>query len=731
MDKYRYFDNTTPKTNEPVFLDEYFLKNTFNEWLSLGNNKNYASTECIACFDRISEYVISKKIFHASLWSVTKQSVFKSIYEKVLNAKLLRITDNATYKLFIIVGKLYLRFLNDKAFIRKADIEKSIIKQNKKDINNSIQPNRNLIDPEDVIAWLITQPNVNGTLYLEHVARQYINALQSTPLKLNTSLEINVNQIFSCKNVDEFRIYWNIFKCAPNYKQVNDKTSGAFSAGMACYMRYLEHFSNTQKSVANYKHAIKIPNITTKTENLLDSILIDKLSQILSERFKNGYRLNSPIELSRFRSFVSEDLKENISLTDDDLMRHIASCGTYFDGKIYTISVQTKAQIKELAQEYFVDGAKVIFYSEFYAKHESWLLKSSIVSEGMLIVIFKELFKELSFTKLYFGYLDVPIISALECELLRVWGDDLLLTYDQLAERLKYIPIERIKYALGQSNEFIWNSLDTFTHINKIDISDDERLTIYNMATEACNSRGYTSIANLILSEFVERKHELSETAIYNGVFQICLSDEFEKRGKIVTRKGDVFDTLTIIKEYCRGVDKCSLDDLMNYEKEVTLNNSSRFSLEAGSVMLVRIDRYNYVADRYVHFNVEEIDAAIENTIKGNYLPIKEFMTFAAFPDCGQPWNLFVLESYCRRFSYKFYFDAPSVNSRNTGAVIRKNCELDYTEIMADAVAKSNISLTENLICRFLFESGYIGRSTTSRANEIIDKAKIIRERRG
>ena len=185
------------------------------------------------------------------------------------------------------------------------------------------------------------------------------------------------------------------------------------------------------------------------------------------------------------------------------------------------------------------------------------------------------------------------------------------------------------------------------------------------------------------------------------------------------------------MKEYCRTIDKCSLKDLLNYEKELTGEVHRWIPMEAGNTVLVRIDKETYVADRYVHFNADQIDEAIEMVVKGVYLPLKSFTTFGAFPDCGQNWNLFLLESYCHRFSRKFRFDTLSVNSRNAGAVIRKSCAMDYSDIMTDAVVNANVILKNATVGRFLFESGYIGRSTTVKVNEIIEKAKAIRERRG
>jgi hypothetical protein len=55
---------------------------------------------------------------------------------------------------------------------------------------------------------------------------------------------------------------------------------------------------------------------------------------------------------------------------------------------------------------------------------------------------------------------------------------------------------------------------------------------------------------------------------------------------------------------------------------------------------------------------------------------------------------------------------------------------MDYTEIMTDAVANADVPLKDTAVGKFLYESGYTGRSTTAKVNEIIDKAKAIREMR-
>ena len=107
-----------------------------------------------------------------------------------------------------------------------------------------------ILVPEDVIAWLVTQPNANGTLYLENVVRQqHGRAPCRTRAKLQIPVVFDARSVFTCHTPDELNADWDIFRAAPNYKQVNSGTSGMFSAGMGCLLRYLDYLSSTKDTV--------------------------------------------------------------------------------------------------------------------------------------------------------------------------------------------------------------------------------------------------------------------------------------------------------------------------------------------------------------------------------------------------------------------------------------------------------------------------------------------------
>lgn len=456
------------------------------------------------------------------------------------------------------------------------------------------------------------------------------------------------------------------------------------------------------------------------------------ITDVMTAHFPNGFRTSSPIELLRFRRFAAEDSGDEISATDEELVRAIASCGTFSDGKVYVISGEIERRIQEEVDLAISSGAGMIFYNSFYARHGEWLFAGSVISEEMLRGILAKLYPRYTYKANCFSAKaeNGAELSKIKSEIMRVWGSDVILNYKQLCERLPYIPLDKMKTVLALNSDFVWNATEVYTHVGKVDVTDEECVAIADYVAAACRSVGYSSLSDVPLGEIASRNHELTLTAIHSAVFEIVLADKYDRHGKIITRVGDALDALTIMKEHCRTLDRCSLQDLLEFERDLTGESHRWIPMEAGYATMVRADEDKYIAEKYVHFDAAEIDDALDLFVTGQYLPLRSVTTFAAFPHCGQAWNLFVLESYCRRFSERFRFQVLSANSRNAGAIVRSGCHLSYFEIMADAVAESEVPLEKTAVIDFLCRSGYIGRRSYAKIDELVEQAKVLRESR-
>jgi hypothetical protein len=868
--------NTVPSAGQKNPLAYTSLKGAFRAWLALGDNARGFKPEVIVfSVDRASKYALGKKMVPVSFWEKARHGVFETIYNQLLNAKPFRKLDKKAYKLFVVAGRLYLKFLQEKPLNKPgADLPKVPDEPTETPIEAAVNTLPR-INPEDVIQWMLTQPNARGTLFLEGVARQYIRALSYVPKKLNLPSDENID-VFSCRTLAEFDSLLSKFKAASNFDEVNRTTGhGTFSSGLVAFRRYLAYISNGQGSVppppppkppvkppdrdppelddsvlsvdfsrpelclykkpvsctingrdialrrlnwgsllvdivehlmAENNHRIgglsheplygnRVFLLPHRTENgncaklsngkwlyinysasqnveiigrllrycgiswddvnisyvsyigktippyhpppqatpippiILDEETDTAINETLSEKFSNGFRYTSAIEIGRLRKFIGERLGRELSLSDDALAEHVKTKGTEFDGKVYIIGGVAKERIKELAEGYFEDGAVAIFYEEFYSQNESWLFEASIVSDKMLKTVLQKEFPQMSFTVTYFGKTTAPVSNVIRREVGRVWGDDILLTYDALAERLKYIPQSRIKQFLGTDGDYIWNTREEYTHISKIIFEEQDSRAIISFVESEVEANGYVSMSDVPLGEIPEQNPELSKTAIHTSVHVKYLAERYDLHGKIVSRKGESIDALKIMTEHCRRLDYCALEDLLNYEKELTGESHRWISMQAGYAAMVRTGKNSFVADRHVTFDVPAIDAAIEHFLRGGeYTPLQSVVTFAMFPPCGHTWNLFLLESYCRRFSDSFRFICKAVNNRNSGAIVRKTCRLDYIEIMADALAKSGVSFNETAALDYFRENGYFSRKNSENIKEIINRARLLRK---
>ncbi len=681
-------------------------KQKFTNWFSNEYINRYSIDELVACVDNISSLAISKNYSKVNLWLYSNPNEFIELYNYILRKEIYRDYKNNTHKLYIIGGVVFSRFLKKIESLNKS-----------KSVN---------IDSENSLASG-TPSDIKMSTFKRPEEAEVINLLHKFRLKVVDKREsggvlwvLGGRELASVMDkLDDMGFHFR-------FKKGGGRSSNYRDAWW--YKNNFDSFDNKNLDKAANENNIVLNQPSISTVNNRE---VENLKEVLKENFSKGLRLDSPIELARFKYFYLDKYKMEVSFTESVLKEHILKSGILFDSKIYLLSNEVKELIKNSVDGYFNEGAQAIFYSEFYHVNEIWLFAENVVSEEMLIEIFKDMFPDYRFTQYFFGKIIASINTIVEKEILRVWGENLILTYEELSARLKYLPIERIKNTLGQNENFIWNSVESFTHISRVEITADQKQEIINAAEQECRRNGFVSISKLPIEEIGNRYIELSASALQNLAFQVCLSSKFDKKGKIVIQKGDELDALTIMKEYCRTLEMTSLEDLLKYEEELTGEIHRYIPIEAGNSIMVRTDENTFIADKYLCFDIEAIDKAIDRFIKGNYSAIKTFITFGAFPDCGKPWNQYLLESYCRRFSRSFRFDSISLNLSNSGAVVRKSCEMNYNEILVDAVVSSGIPLSINEIGKFLKDAGFISRRTTNRINQIMIKAKIVIERKG
>jgi len=188
------------------------------------------------------------------------------------------------------------------------------------------------------------------------------------------------------------------------------------------------------------------------------------------------------------------------------------------------------------------------------------------------------------------------------------------------------------------------------------------------------------------------------------------------------------------LEQYCRDRKEVSFEELNSLGASLDPQGRTQSTcLIAAHKILVRVSADLFVEESLIHFDVERVDEAISVYCPGDFIPLKSVTDFSFFPYTGYPWNLFLLESYLRKFSRVFKYEVRSVNSSNVGAIVRKSFVYnDYDDIMANALARSFVTLEDKKTAiEYLFQNGYIARKNIEYIEKnVLSLAKRLRNTR-
>lgn len=580
-----------------------FLREDFYKWLSDGNAKKYSPQVITNCLDRICEYIESKKIYY-SLWKISTLGVFKPVYQKVLNEKLLRVMERNTYKVFIVAGQLYMKFLKKKPWIADGKFEKKILVAKK-------------------------TSSFNRKLKKENITQDY-------------------------------------------------------------------HTTDREKSI-----------------------------KVIAMKFKNGIRKSSSIDFERFKSFYVEEFGTDFLHDADWLRELLLKESLLYDNRAYIYGENVvRAVISYLEQM----DSPCVSIDIFFNKYNSEFYDFAIFSTDMLLAFIEKNYSNIS---VKYGYLLLQE-NTTPADLIRERFEEReTWSIDELQEKLPGIKNETIRQIMT-SAEYFRVEKGVYTHIDNMDLPDSEGQKIAEYIENQLISKEYVIANELDLAVFIERNSHCSFLTIRDTVFYKFLSAKYEKSGQIITRKGVKLCVIDILEQYCREVNTVTFEELN--ELEATFDPGGRSHskcLTAGHKIMVRVSYERFVANSKVNFAVEQIDEVIALYCQGDFIPLRVIVDFSLFPYIEYTWNLFLLESYLRRFSQVFKYDVRGDNSGNIGVIIRKSFAYnDYDDILVVALAKSSISLEDKkTISNYLFDEGYIGwRNLGKNENKIIRKAMALRE---
>lgn len=481
--------------------------------------------------------------------------------------------------------------------------------------------------------------------------------------------------------------------------------------------------------------AIAQPDEATK--NILN------IKKVLLEKYVNGFRLNSPLELERFKIFYKvineEDFPNEIS--NDNLSLTIKKLGIQYEDKLYLpenmLDEDVKNSILKYIEACFISGQKIIYYSAIFDMFSNDFLNQNIFN--------REILKEyLSYVNsgnyyIYKDYIALERNATIDVfsEIVRAMSEKAgAFTPEELFDKLPYIPQNKIMQELHLSSDFISNGRGQYFLISQFSVTDSElqeikniiSIMLSNSATSFITAGEIIDVMKRKMPTFIENNELISELGIRNAISRL-LKDDFSFKANIISSKDIGTNMENVFIDFVLANEKFTLSELKNLARSC----HSTIYFDVISQYAVRIDKNNFVSKNSIEFDAQSIDNAISCLLSNNdYMSIQE-INYVSFPDIKMLWNNFLLESYLIQSSQKFsLMRSGFCETKTVGAIVKKNSAFStFEDIIVDVLARSKTILDKDDALNYLCENGYLARRTLNSIDRVLEKAQIKRNMKG
>ncbi len=455
-----------------------------------------------------------------------------------------------------------------------------------------------------------------------------------------------------------------------------------------------------------------------------------EIAAVLKQHYEYGFKYDSIRELIRFRQFA-DAMGITLPEEDDALKASILSFGTIIDDKVYCKSDDMLQELQRIVDDVFSSGTGVIYYESLFENEQEWMESHVITSPDMLKEYLQNNIAGCSFSKKFMVKGSRRSEKkAVTDEIKRIWGTHPTESVYSLRERLPYVPLGNIWRVISGNDLFVLASEGEYLFIDRFRITEDEEEEILDFVDGACGKNGFASLSDVPLGSIEEENYELSQLSVYNAIYKKVLSGKYHLNGKILTKEKTELDAVMLLKQYIKNKDECTFDEVADKVVELTGGTNRQYAFQALYDDMVRVDKNRFEANRLVNFSIDEIDTVLAGFITDNFRAIRDVTTFAMFPLCGQSWNHYLLESFCYKYSRKYSLHVIHFNDKNAGIIAEKDFNKKYDEMLAIALARTNVELSPEVIGQYLFNTGYMTKSKYAKLSEIAQRASELRKER-
>lgn len=466
---------------------------------------------------------------------------------------------------------------------------------------------------------------------------------------------------------------------------------------------------------------LKVQSEIQNIQAIFPSELLSIAGTIISDIFPNGLRKSSQIARKKFaasyKSITGKDFPDNINL--DALALQI---GLEYEDKIYVLSKETKEFLRKSIENIREKEYRLVYYEELYNTFSEQLSADKIFSAAMLKTVLEAVVPEMFFYKAYACF---SKDDSLVDDIIHAYGDDIYIDYHEIKSRLPYVDLYQIRLTCSRSSEFISMGDEVYALSRKICLSKNDIEAARRSIEEDITENNFSKLGSIDVYESECMNPGINASALQTLLFDRHLSEDYDRKRSIITRKGTEIRVYDVMKKFCLEHEQISVNEIEAYERDI----SGRFTygLSAAFDNMIRVNKETFVHNDMVPFDVEATDYAISMYVQNSVFPLADIKSFTSFPYVeGFPWNSFLLDSFCSHCSKEFRSMGGPAKQNIIGAIYPIHMTFDnYTSLLAKTAADSGLELTDKTIGDFFSAHKYWLRR--SKLNEVLATAQEMR----
>jgi len=499
----------------------------------------------------------------------------------------------------------------------------------------------------------------------------------------------------------------------------------------------VEYMNDIEKKKENRTHINPNERKIVQEAEPIEDIDITQFAAVL-RKFNRGFRMGSSLESKKFIRFYEEEYNEVPELSEFQIETMLSRVGVVYENRIYAttniINENVAENVNEYIQGMFNEGRNIVYYASIYQEFKEEFQHQQVYSVDMLKCYLEHLYNGKYYMKRFF-IANNPNSEANPADELRecLMRNHRSMTFEEMGQELPHIPMERIKSILATNAGFIRDARGCYFAAEIIHFDDDELRQIELLIRDAIEINGF--MAGNKLLEILDGKYPdiFDKLSQFQGIgkrdcIAYWLRDRFSFNGNVISEYGKSYKMQDIFTLYCQKHTYITMD-MLNALK-IELDTTIYFDTVYDNTL--RISEGEFVSKDQASFNVAATDNIIGRFCEGDYIALSKIEQFALFPDAGFSWNTYLLEHYIYAYSEEYMLlHTATFNAKPVGIIVRRSSQLKtFEDVVADALVNSNEDLNEESALIYLSEQGYIARRKVSSIDQIIIKAKRIREKK-